>query len=221
MSFKYTYLLQDFLPQNVTLSQTRFLMDIQKTTSIDATLLNIEDTDDSVILNFDRELTPEQEATIQTLLSNHTGNDIFDTIAYVNDQKPAGVHGGTFQNRIWVERELNTVLGNNIDVWLTLQGNHIILEPGYYTIDGTFRSGRVGNNQVRLRDVTRDEIVFYGPNSSSDEARISGSFYVPNVGPEFAFEHQGRNTKIRTGLGIANNFGGPEIYSQVRVSKKM
>lgn len=119
----------------------------------------------------------------------------------------------------WRTRTLNTVHGSNVNFWVTLAGNEFTLEEGHYFIAANARTFNVGNNQLRLFDVTNNVPVFYGENSDNKLAILKRHLLVPTNGPVFRLEHRCETTQADTGFGVANGFGGPEIYTQVKIQQ--
>ncbi len=220
MSSAYNYSLEnDFIVAHL-IHVLQFSLEVQNNENITPNLINIGVEGDTVTLTFDAPLSGGEMAELDTLVETHSpGSDQFDYIAVLSDEKATTINGGTFTSGAWQTRELNTVHGENVDYWVTLSGNEFTLSDGYYFLTVNARSSDVGNNQLRLFDVTNNAPVFYGENSDNKIAFLKNHLTVGEIGPVFRIEHRCDTTQADTGFGIANGFGGPETYTQVKVQQ--
>lgn len=216
----YQYLLSvDFL-QSHEINDTIFICDLQAHPEITAQLTSIQVEDDNVFLQFDRELTDEEKSSLLEIIHNHNPNNTdFDRFALLSDEKPAGTNGGDVEGQRWLIRDLNKITGSNINSWITLNSNTIILIPGYYFISGILPTLNVGKNQSRLYDITNDRALVYGNNSTSKTNQIIGHFRINSSTCSLRLETFCQRSRLKTGFGVAINNGGPEIYSCITIKK--
>ncbi len=210
---------KDFKKDN-SIDKVKFIHDIQIQKEFTSELINIDVNDDQVILKFENELSVREQELLREVVETHEPCCCdFDRLAILSDEKEPGVNGGDSVEREWITRDLNKLHGSNIDLWITLNTNTFTLAEGSYFLTGTCRTLNVGKNKLRLFDVTNNKPVFYGMNSTKSSNTFIGYFKVPLNGPEFRIEQCCERARLQTGLGVADNFGGPEIYSQITIKK--
>ena len=55
--------------------------------------------------------------------------------------------------------------------------------------------------------------------STKNSNILIGYFRVPAAGASYRIEQYCQRDRSQTGFGVATNFGGPEIYTQVTIKK--
>jgi hypothetical protein len=129
-----------------------------------------------------------------------------------------GTDGGSFQSGDWRTRPLNTVSSN---IGATLSSNQITLPAGTYSIDGRAAANIIGNNRLRLRNITNSTTLVHGfsqyDNSTSGihMAVIRGVFTL-GASATLELQHYGTLTRNSTGMGAPVSAGsGYEVYADV------
>ncbi|HXH76326.1 MAG TPA: hypothetical protein VNJ08_15250 [Bacteriovoracaceae bacterium] len=145
-------------------------------------------------------------------------------IAYLRDQRSSGTHGGTCSAGVWSQRALN-VLGGDVS-FIGLAGNRFQLQAGTYFIEIQAPGYANGVHQAKLKVIETNEDVMFGstmishPTSGSvTQSVISGEIIVSAVST-FEIQHRCSNEKLNIGFGQGANFGSPEVYTQVKITKK-
>lgn len=167
-------------------------------------------------------------ALLATLNIDRTPQDII----ILRDQKASGTEGGTFTSGAWQTRDLTSEVvdtGNQC----VLAANQFTLSDGVYRIIASAPGHRVDHHQIRLFDVvagapvTEAGILAYGGDVDSDtggdHATVSSLLFRFTVtgGPKaYEIQHRCQTTRATDGFGHANSFGGPEIYTQVRLERE-
>jgi hypothetical protein len=144
----------------------------------------------------------------------------------IKDEKPVGTDGGTFDNGVWVTRDLNTLnkyptCSTNI----SLSNNEFTLQSGTYEITVNAPCNRVGEHQCRLYNVTTSSIEDTGTSSYADKnnnAALSISSFncvtTISSATTYKIEHICSSTKTKFGLGLATGFG-TEVYTTISIRK--
>jgi len=176
-------------------------------------------------------MTAEERDKIITLENdvNSLKNDVsllnnrpWDVI--IEDQKPQGTNGGTFESGAWRTRDLNTLVFNHNSL-ASLDGNRFTLPAGTYCIDWDAPAFYVNGHQSALYNYTTSTIVAYG--TSAYDGGLGGTSVGTSVGTtvititsptSFEIRHICGNTKDTDGFGRATGFG-TEIYTRVRIKK--
>lgn len=146
-------------------------------------------------------------------------------LAVVVDQKTAGTDGGTFTTGAWRTRTLNTEVCDNGSI-LDVTANQIILDAGTYRVEASAPGQQCGSHQVRWYDATNSNTIAYGTTESSPSgsayqtrSHVAVEFIVASDDTAFELQHQCSTTKSGSGLGLNCNFGGAEVYAQVKIYK--
>lgn len=142
----------------------------------------------------------------------------------VVDQKAAGVAGGTFTMGSWVTRTLNTTVFNNI-TGASLASNQVTLPAGTYYVRASAPAYYAARHQAMLYNVTGAVYLVAGTgevsnstNGSETSSVVEGQFTL-SVTSVVELRHQCTSTAAGTGLGVAGNFGVPEVYAKVYIEK--
>lgn len=147
-----------------------------------------------------------------------------NSIAIIEDQKPAGTDGGTFTSGAWRTRDLNTITSDP-DSIVTLNANQFTLEAGDYLIEGYVSAYTVNVHQAGIYNITDSQFNFYGSsqsassgNAGSNRSIFSGriTISIPKV---FEVRHECGTTKTSDGLGRSTSLGAYELYTQVKITK--
>lgn len=146
-------------------------------------------------------------------------------IAYLRDEKPSGVQGGSCYSGSWFARDLNTLGGDNS--FITLGSNSFVLQPGKYFIEADVPGYAIGLHKAKLVALETNEDALIGSSSVSAPSsapattisKIQGEIIV-SATTTFQIHHRCSSTKTTIGLGGGGNFGVPEIYTQVKIIKK-
>jgi hypothetical protein len=143
----------------------------------------------------------------------------------INDQKSAGVSGGTFTSGANRTRDLNTLVRNSGSL-ASLASNRFTLPAGTYYIKWSAPAYFVNNHQSFLYNVTSAAIVERGTSAyttagdnpdrpvtttSTGEAVVTIASSTP-----FEIQHRCNYTKTTNGFGDACGFG-TEIYTTVSI----
>jgi hypothetical protein len=99
--------------------------------------------------------------------------------------------------------------------------NQFTIMPGTYKITVNAPSCGVGNNQVRIKNITTGEYI-YGANSHSLPNTINQTvsyayFTNRHVNNTYQIEHICQTTAADVGYGFATSFAPTEIYTVVYV----
>lgn len=145
-------------------------------------------------------------------------------IAYLRDEKASGTSGGTCTAGSWMQRNLNSLSGDNTFVALT--GNRFTLSAGTYSIDASAPAFGVDRHQIKLVQVETGLDILIGSTSvshtvspSTTHSLLTGEVIVADSGT-FEIQHRCASSKANLGFGFAAGFGNSEVYTQVKVIKK-
>lgn len=216
MSVTYTYNIASTFPQglNTAVLQRDVSNAIKK-----FIIMSITETE--VSLTFSEALTPAEEATLATIITNHDPtSEVFDTYIVLAHIVPSGVNGGDFPPGAWVTRPINLLQGENTSSWATLSGNQITLAKKNYVMGANCSTGNVGVHQLRFHNINTGSSI-YGTTSQGNSAIIQGSFNVPTGGGTYELQHRCTVGDVTTGTGFgsAAGFGTPEIYTTMRITQ--
>ena len=151
--------------------------------------------------------------------------------ALIVDQKDAAVEGGPSISGSWQTRDL-TDIKNDTGLWnpvskehevnVTLADNIFHLQAGTWSIKARVPSFGSGKHQARL--ATGAGAVLVGGSTGwsanqgndSNDSWIIGVFTL-TVSTDLKIEYRVSNAKISNGLGVAADFGIPNIYTAVEL----
>jgi hypothetical protein len=147
------------------------------------------------------------------------GGGIWDVI--IEDRKPKGTDGGTFESGAWRTRDLNTLVFNHNSL-ASLSNNRFTLPAGTYCIDWDAPAYNVNGHKSALYNYTGSTIVAYGTSASSFSTNSTTSSVGTTVitvtsSTTFEIRHICGITK-GLGFGLATNLA-TEIYTRVRIKK--
>ena len=145
-------------------------------------------------------------------------------LLHVRDEKASGTAGGTFTFGAWLTRTLNTMLTNEIS-GASVAANQITLPAGTYYIDVLASRNRVGENLVKLYNVSDASDVLIGMVQKTgatygdvNGSCLSGRFTIA-AEKVFEIQHRGSDSRSLDGFGVAAGFGVVEVYADVKLWK--
>ena len=148
---------------------------------------------------------------------------IFESaLLHVRDEKSAGVDGGSSVSGSFNTRDLNTVLTNEIS-GASLASNQITLPSGTYFIIATVPTYTSQYAKVKLRNITDSTDALLGTSSYSGTNvstfdSIYGRFTI-GATKTFAIQQRVSLSLGTYGLGLAENFGVTEVYTDSMIWK--
>ena len=144
--------------------------------------------------------------------------------AKLSDTKATGTDGGTFTTGGWRTRTINTE-DNDIAGIVSISANQFTLSAGTYRIRATATAYNVGQNQLRLHNVTDATTTLVGTSCRASGgfdayiiADLVGEFTI-SATKSFEIQHKGAATVADTGFGAATSFGMSEVYTVVEIWK--
>ncbi|MBM4251916.1 MAG: hypothetical protein FJ146_08085 [Deltaproteobacteria bacterium] len=177
---------------------------------------------------------PSQKLSVSGIIESTTGGMKFpdgttqttasssDAYFLVMDQKASGTDAGSSTSGTWMTRTLNTIKYNP-GGHVSLSQNQLTLRAGTYRCRITVPASSAIRHQARLRNVTDGVTIDVGTseyNSSQDSLPTSTSsvifsLFTIGTGKAIEIQHRVQNSDAGDGLGVAANFGEPEIYTVV------
>jgi len=141
------------------------------------------------------------------------------------DQKAANTSGGTTTAGTFLTRNLNTILSNTI-AGATVTANQFTLPAGNYNIKWWAPAYNCARHKSKLRNITDAVDVAMG---SSEYALGTADVQTSSFGSvdvslgsakTFEIQHRVQNAQTGDGFGVAANFGVPEVFTIVEVTRK-
>jgi hypothetical protein len=217
MATIYTYsLVTDFTSSN-DINIYRFEKDLRHNSLMTTQLSNISVNGDLVNFTFVSPLSTTEESALDQMVTNHViGSNVFDNKAILEDVKSVATNGGSLIADTWQTRTLNTVTGQNVDYWITLDNNAFTLEKGSYTIHGRVPAESVGNYQSRIFNLTTNAVEFYAVNSMPG---FIGVLNVPSQPYSYILQQRCQYSRPNQGAGTSHGFGSPEIYATLIIAQ--
>lgn len=152
------------------------------------------------------------------------GSSFGSALIHVRDEKAANTNGGTFTSGSDQVRVLNTVLTNEI-AGASLATNQITLPAGKYYVEARAPAYKCGVHRALLYNASDSATLLLGANANAANADatdthsfVSGRFTLAAT-KDVELRHRCATTQASNGLGNAHNFGGVEVYSDVRIWK--
>lgn len=180
-----------------------------------AATLDFLDEDD---LSSDSATAVPSQQSVKAYVDNLSGDFL-----HVQDQKTAGIDGGSSVSGSFETRDLNTAVFNGI-TGASLASNQITLPAGTYYIDASAPAFEAGAHRVRWRNVTDGSDVLYGTSEENGSDRIgqtrsfvAGRFTIAGS-KAFELQHRVGASQSITGHGQANGWA-TEIYTDVKIWK--
>ena len=158
----------------------------------------------------------------QSVLPESSGSGSRVKIAYVKDVKASGVNGGTC-NTSWQTRSLNDVSGDSGVV--SVSNSIITLSPGTYHIDAQVPGYFAGVHMAKLVNAVTGVEVSWGTNAHSHPSAgslthsVIQSKITVSESLSLVIQHRCAIERLNQGFGLANGFGGPEVYTTVKIEK--
>jgi hypothetical protein len=147
-----------------------------------------------------------------------------DLLVYEH-QAATTVNGGDFTSGAWRTVPLSTEVADTGGHG-SIAASVITLAAGAYRFRARVCGYQVGNFQCRLFNVDTAAIIQYGSNTTSAAADgcqeyslIEGRFTLA-VSTQLRLEAQCQTTNTGDGFGVANSFGGTEIYSAIAFERE-
>ncbi|AYV86023.1 MAG: hypothetical protein Solivirus3_23 [Solivirus sp.] len=216
---EYDYSLSTDFPAPHEVSETQLIEQIHLST-ISGTLDSIDVSGDTVALTFVDPLSGGDKTTLDGIVAAHVPQpEIYDSTAIIRDEKSTTTNGGNLTQGVWTTRNLNTTYGYNVYFFVSVASNIFTLQPGHYLISAVVKSSGIGTNQLRIYDVTNSAPLFYGNNSTGDDSDLQGYINTDTVNQYSLQQFAAGSSVITNGLGVANSFGGPEVYVDVRIEQ--
>lgn len=139
--------------------------------------------------------------------------------ALLGDSRTVGTHGGSSSAGVWMVRDLNTIFSDPDDI-VSLAGNQITLQPGFYRIRASSPAYVSLGHRIRLYDVTAGAPLLIGsssfshshPATSMTRSFLIGAFEITSA-TIYEIQHRVEYACAVYGLGRAAGFGGDEIYT--------
>lgn len=170
-------------------------------------------------------LDDNQTLVMQSAAGPVVINEPYETkIAIITDVKSAGTTGGTFTTGAWGTRDLNT-LSDPYELVTSLSSNQFTLPAGTYHVEAWAPAMSVETHKARLRNITDSSDTIIGQTAYSRYAHYVTSFghvdgVVEITSPKtFELQHICSYTRTSDGFGPAHDFGVPEVFSQIRITK--
>ena len=148
-------------------------------------------------------------------------NRTWDVI--LEDRKPAGVAGGTFDPGDWRTRDLNTIVFNT-GILISLSNNFFTLPVGTYCIDWDAPAYKVDGHKTRLWNHTDQVGVAIGTVQHASQGydgnnRSFGTTVITLTKPTaFTIQHICSSGQGNHGFGPALN-AYTEVYTRVRIKR--
>jgi hypothetical protein len=145
-------------------------------------------------------------------------------LLHVRDEKSANTAGGSSSATTDNQRDLNTVVINQI-TGASLSSNVITLPAGTFFIIASSPSNRGGTNRAHLFNTADSSIQLLGTSENTQTADttptrsfINGRFTIA-AQKTFTIRHYTTSDKADNGLGIQANDGRTEVYTDVQIWK--
>jgi hypothetical protein len=156
-----------------------------------------------------------------SVTGDYTGLPVQTQRAVVSDVKASTTQGGTFTAGAWRTRDLNTEY--DPDGIVTISSNQFTLQAGTYIIIAQAAALNVGENQLRIRNITDTTTSITGVNNyclgsiTGSTATLMGGVTIA-AQKTFELQHRCLTTQITYGFGTSMSFDN-EVYSQIEIIK--
>ena len=150
---------------------------------------------------------------------------MFASYAILQDQKAANTSGGNSVADSWTTRDLNTEVADP-DSITSLSSNKFTLAAGNYLIKWSSTFYKVDVIQTRIYDVTNSatRAVSMGEQLYNQVGSTGNTHGVGRLTPtgstEYRLEYYATNAQSTTGLGMGNNNGELNVFSNIEIYKE-
>ena len=166
-------------------------------------------------------------ASLNTLTTNVNNNSTVGQTIVFADVKPANTDAGASTAGAWNVRTLNTILINSHSIAATLATNVFTLPAGTWLIEAKVPGYQTDRQRARIYQTTAPNIIFYGTSeyhgnavAASTSTLVIGCYVIaPSTTSSFRIEHRVQTGQATFGLGVASNFGSPELYTTVKCTR--
>jgi hypothetical protein len=145
-------------------------------------------------------------------------------LLHVRDEKSSNTAGGSCSGTSDNQRDLNTVVTNEI-TGASLSSNVITLPAGTFYISASSPTNRGGTNRAHLLNTAASSIALLGTSENTQTADttvtrsfINGRFTIGSS-TTFRIRHYTTAAKSDNGLGIQANDSRTEVYTDVQIWK--
>lgn len=142
----------------------------------------------------------------------------------LQDQKASGTAGGTFTSGAKRTHDLNTEVTDTHNL-CTLAGNVFTIPAGTWYFEAYAIANQVQQTALYLENTSDATTVAQSLNGYADSggnvtniSKVSGQFTIAGT-KNFELQQRCSLTRATDGFGLANSFGGVEIYAQVELWK--
>ncbi len=160
---------------------------------------------------------PDYEAIVQNL------NDATGLVAYLKDIKPNNTTGGGCTAGSYAKHDLTTIEGNSSLV--TLASSEFTLKAGTYELNGYSTMSSANRHRAKIRNITTGTDAILGDSAYTTSSTnvhtksfFDGIIVVPSD-QTFQLQYRCETTDASDGLGVASNFGEPELFALVKIRK--
>jgi len=140
--------------------------------------------------------------------------------AIIEDQKTNGTPGGTQITGSYVNRTLNTIIINTIN--LTLSNNQFTLPIGTYRIEASAPGYECNRTKIRLQNITDNTTISLGTscyaNTNTQTSKINSIFSI-DLSKTFTIQQYFENSISSLTGGVETSNGDVEVYTRVFITK--
>ena len=223
MSITYDYYPTDFIATSTEITNIDYLRvkidSLELSSILGAMSTNDSGADKIFSFTFNTALSPSDKTMLDTLIANYLDPSNARNCT-INDIKPTGSNGGTFNKDTWTTRDLNNI-DFNVE-FLSLNSNIITIDPGIYIINVKAPSCNVQSSQIRLRNITNNTFMLgsnsYSANNITTICNLLSRFEF-TVQTQFDIQHICEKSINNIGFGRASGYGTVEIYTQIFIEK--
>jgi len=162
-------------------------------------------------------------------LSAETINSNVGAVVIFQDQRPQNTSAGTSTAGVWNIRVINTKVADTNNLCANPVSNTFTLPPGTWIIEASAPVYSGLRHRIRLFNTTQSVVAALGTSEYTHVNTNNGVFVynrsflntvIELTSPRtFRIEHFIQRAQATTGLGVATNAGGVEIYTEVTCRK--
>lgn len=145
-------------------------------------------------------------------------------LLHVRDEKVINTQGGSSSASTWNQRDLNTVLVNEID-GSSLSSDQITLPAGTYDIEASAPCNTSDRHRLRFRNITDGSTAVAGmslhssaTDNQTPHSLLTGRFIITEE-KVFQLQQWTQTAQASNGLGVATNSVEVEVYADVRIRR--